>query len=199
MKTTGGSVAATTLNGPHGATGESSKSIERRNRLLVALYWATIREIVSIRVLDGDARQDAEQEAWLAVFRAVDSQTFSGARSWPNSDLDGFIAGVTWGAVSNFLRCQKRWLSRHDGNVERATNVTVGRVAEASSDCRLHNVEDCIVIDDILTRLSGGERRLLEQRLAGFTNREIAKELGVHESTVSRHLQSAIRHATGFT
>jgi RNA polymerase sporulation-specific sigma factor len=128
--------------------------------------------------------EDVYQEGCVGLIKAA--RTF-------NSDKSQFSTHA-YLAIKHAILIHIRKLTAQKRTPEHA-NISLNDIPVdiGNEDKAFHQLECEIVLNDLLQKCNKKERLVIERRLLGYTQKEIAKMLGTWQSYVNRIEKSAIR------
>jgi len=167
-----------------------------REQAAAALWNAYVLRLLALarRVL-GTSQQrtyDAEdivQEVFGTYFSAVEAGRYSGVANWV--ELWRLLAEITRNRVTDYLRGEaraKRAGRRQCGEFVASSKASNPDGLDELPDDAGHGWEFDLECAEFLHSLEPELREVVQLRLAGFTNKEIAARLGRVEKTVERKL-----------
>lgn len=168
-----------------GDTKAFEKIFERYAERLIRLAKLRISERLASRI----EAEDVVQSVFRTFFGRVRNRRF---RFQEESDLWKLLVSMTL----NKLRNKVDWHTAAKRDVRTETPIDRSRVrvpsafdkdGESPSPSAVIAFID--LLEDFLGRLREGDRRILEMRLDGYSQEEIAKSLGCTERTVRRVLE----------
>ncbi len=132
-----------------------------RDRLIASQYRIAMGVASKYARLNPQHQDDLVGELMLALIRAVEAW-----REALTYTLSAFVTLRLHGAAADFLRAQRQ-MEQMD--------------QEPSAPCRFQREVD---LSDLA--LSGQEQAIVQLRMDGYTDEEIADQLGINQSTVTR-------------
>lgn len=183
------------MNEPRAPDGASDRSLLRRFRhgtgdaatLLYFRYADQLRSLAAARIApDLAPRLDAD-DIVQSVFRTFFRRAALGQFEVPDGDdlwnLFLVIALNKLRSAGSFHRAARRDVGRTPALDAGAEAEPDGRDEDALTTLRL-------VVDELLAELSGPQRAVIEDRIAGYEVAEIAARVGCSRRTVERCLQT---------
>ena len=160
----------------------TAQAFEESFRRLFDAQYASLFRYLNRLTGDADLAEDLAQEVFVRLYQ----------RGALPDDVRGWMAAV----AHNLLRDEKRTGKRRLRLIQ-ARPLDIDPRTTAASDQRLLTEETRQTVRAALEKLSERDRRLLLLRHEGYSYREIAKVIGVNETSVGTLLlrASALFHA----
>lgn len=141
----------------------------------LVLRWA--KNSASVHLNNSEDRKDAVANAWLKVQEAM-------PKIMAVKDPAAYVRRVIFNAVTDVCRERKKRFA-----------FPLEDWGHVATDGGIEAVDNRIYISNVLAEATNEQRRMIEMTAEECQYDDIAKELGVHKATVSRHLTKVRRLA----
>jgi RNA polymerase sigma factor (sigma-70 family) len=173
-------------------TGDEAKQVLADNRpALLKVAWRIIRA-------NGIPAEDAVQEAYLKALRAIAAGSFPQERGHLLAWFTRVVYSVTYDALRGHARRKDRPSAALDREPADDRSGPLDQLIEREDDARID--ESLALLPGVIGQLPGEERRAVELRFQGMTNRQVALALGIPPGSISalfRSIYQKLRRGLG--